>query len=257
MFKADKKDAPGQLEPLETDRDVEGITYAMRKRLEPLSISYEELNSWEDINIMKLEKNRQTGITGWILMQNTQMCGDVELLPDITATFLQTLLQGYRLDNPFHNWTHAVDVHHHIWRMLMLSKAHAYLSGLEQFSLLVSAIGHDVGHLGVNNQFLVETAHELAVRYNDRSPLENMHCATFFGIVTSTKGANIFEAIPRKDYFELRRICIASILHTDNVLHFEIVKETQMLYQLNTDAWEPETPASPANGSFDVFDRLP
>lgn len=31
---------------------------------------------------------------------------------------------------------------------------------------------------GVNNQFLVETTHEVAVKYNDRSPLENMHCAT-------------------------------------------------------------------------------
>ena len=32
---------------------------------------------------------------------------------------------------------------------------------------------------GVNNQFLVETTHEVAVKYNDRSPLENLHCATW------------------------------------------------------------------------------
>lgn len=39
---------------------------------------------------------------------------------------------------------------------------------------------------GVNNQFLVETTHEVAVKYNDRSPLENMHCATLGCLMEGT-----------------------------------------------------------------------
>jgi len=225
----------------------------MKRRLEKLKITFEELDSW-DFNVMKIERNKQTGITGWILMQNTSAFGEVKLTTEVTATFLQTLAQGYHQECPFHTWTHAVDVHHTIWRMILIAKAHSYLSALEQFALLVSAIGHDVGHLGVNNQFLVETGHELAVRYNDRSPLENMHCAKMFEIASSTAGANVFGDLSRSDFFETRRICIAAILHTDNVHHFEMVKETQMLYQLHSDSFEQESNGS--NGMYEHFSRL-
>eukprot|EP00971_Amphidinium_carterae_P110114 2181230-Amphidinium_carterae.2 len=37
---------------------------------------------------------------------------------------------------------------------------------------------------GVNNQYLIETAHELAIKYNDRSPLENFHCSKLFEILS-------------------------------------------------------------------------
>ena len=43
--------------------------------------------------------------------------------------------------------------------------------------MLVAALCHDLGHPGVSNKFLVETRHELAMTYNDRSCLENMSCA--------------------------------------------------------------------------------
>ena len=40
---------------------------------------------------------------------------------------------------------------------------------LEMFALLFSAAVHDLRHPGVNNNFLVTTAHPLAIRYNDKS----------------------------------------------------------------------------------------
>merc|ERR1712187_875093 len=93
---------------------------------------------------------------------------------------------------------------------------------------------------GLNNQFLIETAHELTVRYNDKSPLENMHCAKLFEILSGTPGVNIFAPLAKADFFEVRRVCVDTILHTDMVHHFEVVKDTQMLYQMNSDATEDE-----------------
>ena len=55
--------------------------------------------------------------------------------------------------------------------------------------LVVSAMAHDIGHTGLNNPFLVEIHHELAMRYNDVSPLENMHVATLFEMCRPKKGS--------------------------------------------------------------------
>ena len=51
------------------------------------------------------------------------------------------------------------------------------LSKPQYMSSYWAAITHDYEHGGVNNDFLMKTAHPLAILYNDQSPLENHHCA--------------------------------------------------------------------------------
>merc|ERR1719261_209138 len=100
---------------------------------------------------------------------------------------------------------------------MKLSHAELFLSEVEQFSVLVAAMAHDIGHPGVNNPFLIEASHELALRYNDKSPLENMHCAKLFEIAKNPKSA-IFSTLPKAEYQEVRKASIEAILHTDIVL---------------------------------------
>ena len=40
-----------------------------------------------------------------------------------------------------------------------------------------AALVHDYEHGGLNNDFLVKTAHPLAITYSDQSPLEHHHVA--------------------------------------------------------------------------------
>jgi hypothetical protein len=39
---------------------------------------------------------------------------------------------------------------------------------------------HDFEHPGYSNQFVIRTKHPLAIRYSDRSVLENHHLAAAF-----------------------------------------------------------------------------
>jgi cAMP-specific phosphodiesterase 4 len=211
-----------------------------KSRLEKAKLSFAEIDSW-DFNCMSVDRNKQTMMTSWILLQNTAVFGEVTLTPEVVLKFLQTLAQHYVAENPFHNWTHAVDVCHTVWRMMLKSMVHSFLTGVDQFALLASTISHDVGHIGVNNQFLIETGDNLAVRYNDRSPLENMHCAMTFSITSGTPGANIFQTLKKPAALESRKIMIEAILHTDMIHHFEQVKEMQVLYQMNSDTLERES----------------
>mmetsp|Transcript_31690 Transcript_31690/g.94378 ORF Transcript_31690/g.94378 Transcript_31690/m.94378 type:complete len:428 (+) Transcript_31690:36-1319(+) len=140
--------------------------------------------------------------------------------------------------NPFHSFSHAVDVVHGVSKMMRMMCSELFLSELQQYTLLISALGHDLGHPGVNNGFLLETSHELAMKYNDRSPLENMHCATLYQIVKNSE-TNIFKMLTKDQFKEARKQTVESILHTDMVNHQAMVKELQMVYQVNSEVFAP------------------
>ena len=51
------------------------------------------------------------------------------------------------------------------------------MTRVQQLASYWSAAVHDYEHGGLNNDFLIKTAHPLAVTYNDICPLENHHLA--------------------------------------------------------------------------------
>mmetsp|Transcript_62890 Transcript_62890/g.183914 ORF Transcript_62890/g.183914 Transcript_62890/m.183914 type:complete len:933 (+) Transcript_62890:158-2956(+) len=139
--------------------------------------------------------------------------------------------------NSYHNFSHALDVEHALALSFQLIDAGGFFSEAEQFWLAIAAIGHDLGHVGLNNSFLVETAHELAVMYNDRSPLENLHCSKLFHILSDPE-ANVFAEIEKSEFKDIRRGIIQAILHTDVVKHNEMNKELSLLYQMHSNAFD-------------------
>jgi hypothetical protein len=63
--------------------------------------------------------------------------------------------------------------------------------------LLVAAMGHDIDHPGVNNDYLTKTSDPIAILYNDHSVLENAHCASlFFLMYDSARAFLLFFSIP-------------------------------------------------------------
>lgn len=66
------------------------------------------------------------------------------------------------------------------------------------FALLLASIGHDVGHPGVNNDFLIQSQTPLAQLYNDKSVLESFHVMTLFNLMQKY-GFKIYECEPPCD----------------------------------------------------------
>jgi len=86
-------------------------------------------------------------------------------------------------------------------------------------SFIIAAIVHDYKHFGVNNAFLINTQSKLAVRYNDRSVLENYHVAEAFKVCTSGDEFNIFKGLTGDEAKVMRKRIIDCVLATDMSLH--------------------------------------
>jgi len=206
-------------------------------RLEDFGVSQEVFVSWS-FNPLPLTKAQRTALAVFAVSRFHDSSEgffsateDVQLL----QRFVTAVEKEY-LPVPFHSFAHALDVVHAAARIMQATCSEGFLSELEQHTLLIAGIAHDIGHPGVNNGFLSEVGHELALQYNDRSPLENMHCAKLYTIM-SKPGNNIFQKLSKEQYREARKCCIETILHTDMMLHNSMVKELQMLYQMNSEVF--------------------
>lgn len=209
----------------------ENVLMAQRLALENAGLSSELLDSW-DLNPLELDKARNHAAMTFFLGPHNHAVATYD--PVTVSQFLQASELGYLKTCPYHNWFHAVDVTHGVYRMLNINVAEAYLNGHERYALLISAVCHDIGHPGLNNPFLVETSHELALLYNDKSPLENMHCAKLFEIASKPNTA-IFAGMAKPLYQETRKVCVEAILHTDMTHHFSMVKDIQMMYEVSSE----------------------
>lgn len=109
---------------------------------------------------------------------------------------------------------------------------------------MVAALSHDIGHPGLTNRYLISSKNELALRYNDLSVLENMHCALIYTLLNDPQ-FNIFSALKHSEWTNSRRLLIEMILHTDMSKHFETLSRFRMransLKDLNEEILEDRT----------------
>lgn len=158
--------------------------------------------------------------------------------------FIFDVCNSYHGTNPYHNFRHAVDVlqanYYFLCRMGLIkpmypsselagSQRHSpvvdLLSPLDILALLMASIGHDVGHPGVNNNFMVTTSTPLAIIYNDKSVLESFHAMSFFHILQSHCFSSLTNVRSFPAYSTFRKIVVNSILATDMSLHDEYVQK--------------------------------
>ncbi|RCK55848.1 3',5'-cyclic-nucleotide phosphodiesterase 2 [Candida viswanathii] len=173
--------------------------------------------------------------------------------------FVFIVRDTYRNGNPFHNFRHAVDVlqacFHFVIRLgslppfkqfltdpevefeaqsdgtteLVASKDKldnniAHLNPTQTLALLIAALGHDVGHPGTTNDFMIKYNAPMALLFNDRSVLESYHSSVFINKVLAVCWPSLLaKKIDTKTELTVRNLIISSILATDMGEHNEYV----------------------------------
>lgn len=98
------------------------------------------------------------------------------------------------------------------------------LNPLQTLGLLVAALGHDVGHPGVTNAFMIKHSAPTSQLYGERSVLELYHASVFVNKILSINWPSLLTAqTTPSGELTLKQLIIGSILATDMAEHFEYI----------------------------------
>lgn len=176
-----------------------------------------ECSGKEPLQVMGLYCIRRYGLD--------ELCNVPE---NIIKNFLRKLENSYR-DNPYHNSTHAADVMSSYIYFVNNSDILDSMSSIEMLAGIISTLGHDVGHPGKTNRFLVLTRDDVAIAYNDISVLENMHTSIIFNLL-KIEDCNMFMNFGSEKWLVLRKCIIDMVLATDMSKHFEMMAQFRVKY---------------------------
>lgn len=183
-----------------------------------------DINSW-NVDYWNLSEAQQFQVVLRTLLTCRAPVSDQHTL----GRFFGKVRAGYR-DNPYHNFHHAIATVHYSYKLMRQSGMDKHLGESDVFALLVGSLCHDLDHRGFNTQYEVITRSELAIRYNDSSPLENHHCARTFEIAFAggeNGDCNVFQGMNADFYTAMRKTMVAGILGTDMKVHGDHVKKAQ------------------------------
>eukprot|EP00899_Mesostigma_viride_P002519 jgi/Mesvir1/12268/Mv00479-RA.3 len=138
------------------------------------------------------------------------------------ARFLMGLDRGMDPEALYHSAAHIADVAGCMHHLLAESGVSQHLRRVDQLAALCAALIHDYKHPGVSNSFIQKMGGELAMRYNDNSPLENFHLSEAFELLTAD-GNNFLQHLGRATYADIRHVMIEMVLATDLQRHFHVL----------------------------------
>ena len=148
--------------------------------------------------------------------------------------FLNSISNQYIETTLYHNSMHGSDVTHSLCLYFLNSNAEEICQSLvlDLLGILISALGHDLGHPGLTNPFHINSSSELALTYNDASCLENYHASKLFRTIRNPE-TDIFERLSVQDYRTIRKRMIGNILATDMANHGKIMTVIKSRISLN------------------------
>ena len=198
----------------------------------------------KEFNIFELKKivgqSNVLPLMGRVILETFGLKDDKIINVSKLDTFLNTVSSQYLTTTLYHNNMHGADVTQTISLFFLNSNAEKMFQTtvLDLLSIFIAALGHDIGHPGLTNNFHINASTELAITYNDASCLENFHCCRLFTIIKKDE-TNIFEKLSVSDYKDIRKRMISEILATDMFYHKKVMSLVQTkIPQIKNDKFE-------------------
>ncbi|KAI9599220.1 hypothetical protein BDF19DRAFT_382090 [Syncephalis fuscata] len=208
---------------------------------------YLQLNSWSfcphDLSDDDLLRCVEIIFTKVMAMDGLEM---IHATQDTLHRFILAIRSSYHATNPYHDFYHAVDVLQATFYILnalgiipgdkskstQLGEAgqrrrtalQRVFRSKDVFALMVASLGHDVGHPGVNNFYMINARTPLAELYNDQSVLENYHATSLF-LLMRKHGLNFYDNDQGPVFKDFRSSVVNAILATDMGTHFDYVRQ--------------------------------
>ena len=173
-------------------------------------------------------------IMGKVILDSFGLYSDDIISTEKLDPFLVSISNQYYKTTLYHNSMHGADVTQSLCLYFLNSNAEEICQSLvlDLLGILISALGHDLGHPGLTNIFHINSSSELAITYNDMSCLENFHASKLFRTIRNPD-TDIFEKLSVNDYKAIRKRMIGNILATDMANHGKIMTLIKSKIELN------------------------
>ena len=176
-------------------------------------------------------------IMGYVILKTLGLIDSKIISTRKLDSFLTTVSDNYKVTTLYHNSLHGADVTQSLCVYFLNSNAEEICETtvLDLLGIIISAMGHDLGHPGLNNNYHINASSDLAITYNDASCLENFHTSYLFKILRREEN-NILERLSVQNYKSIRKRMISQILATDMANHGETIS----LIRSKIKAWQEE-----------------
>jgi hypothetical protein len=161
--------------------------------------------------------------------------------PAAALEALALRMRAHYRANAFHNYYHAVSVLHCAWLLAGVPGVAARLQPLGTLALLLSALGHDLGHPGHSNALERALGTRRALLHSDSSVLERHHAATLGSLLAEC--SELQGALAVEQRAALRALVLGAVLHTDIANHAALMQELEALAPAPAGAPPPPPPA--------------
>lgn len=211
---AGKGDINKMVSPMSLEKGVEMQVQALLERIDEWDFNVTE--------VAELTNGRPLFFIAFALFTRHDLLRKFNIDETKFKRFLTVVESGYDNRNPYHNSTHASDVLQTLNFFITKGGLSQYVTDLDILAALTAAVIHDFEHPGLNNAFHINTQSELAIRYNDKSVLENYHCAAAYQLMNEEQN-NIMSGLTEAQRKEVRESIVAMVLATDMAQHFDLL----------------------------------